>query len=101
MKQICTILYASFGLTVFAIAGCNHEYTAEGKVQKTEQGRDKYMLFLKSGSTVHRIIVSRPNMGADFKNVNLGDNIKVTSKDTVHWQDEVHMRATSIEVLSD
>ncbi|MEJ7914072.1 MAG: hypothetical protein WKF70_13010 [Chitinophagaceae bacterium] len=90
-----------FFLTVlpFISGGCTHSDSVRGRVEKTEQGRDKYMLYMTDdNNTVYRIIVSRTAMGGDYRDVNLGDAVRVWG-DTVHWQNEVHMKAKALEVL--
>lgn len=99
MNHILHLKIAFLFFIALVLGSCGKGYTASGVVEKTEQGKDKYMLFMKDKQNItYRIIVSRTDMGTQYRDVVIGESVRVAG-DTVHWQDEVHMKAKSIEVL--
>jgi hypothetical protein len=86
------------GMLVFA-ASCTQGFTATGVVERTEQGKDRYMLFMKDKEgKPYRVIVSRPDMGDAYLDVQPGTTVRIEG-DTVHWENEVHMKAKSLELV--
>lgn len=99
MNGILQFQFANIILLNLIVIGCSNDYTTTGVVSRTEQGRDRYMLFMKGEENkTCRVIVSRTDMGPGYRDVNPGDKVRV-SGDTVHWQDEIHIKAKSIQIL--
>jgi uncharacterized protein YdeI (BOF family) len=83
-----------------SFTSCKKRYSVKGTVDKTEMGKDKYMLYMKDAEgQVYRVLVSQPHMGSEFKNVAAGDKIEVRG-DTQHWQSEVHIKAKAINIIN-
>lgn len=82
---------------VIAVSSCAKSDSFTGVIQGVENGKDGYVATIKdSKGKVFEAIFSIPNMGANYKRLEVGDQISIKG-DTIHINNTYRVIARDVE----